>query len=378
MEKYSGLQSFAICDPPVPSRIFEFESFTHGDPPTPGLRGFDLPSTAGPPTAAGSPSDLALVRAVRAWGDLAGLGGHAESPPPWSWFSPAYRERLANAWASAGRITPESAWQSLLRDHQASSRFDPKRVHPSWFARILEAESPAIRRLVATQAPEPIRTAVRARLAASDEAIPSQGELSSPANPEAVAWALTLWTERLVGDVPESPDDPPIILALSRFSMRDLARLVRVVGQVKYAFAVEGPGPDPGDEAQARVIATDRVRIAYFRRVIGRADPRLIPIARGDFASVQADRRRKYAYLGLITVARLLKAVEARRARWAIQHVPYPIARQIGALGGSDLLGTTGLPLRAIRAWESWIFEAAWARLLSEGRLDSGGQGDRS
>ena len=189
---------------------------------------------------------------------------------------------------------------------------------------------------------------------------------------------MALWTERLVGDVPESPDDPPIVLALSRFSMRDLARLVRAAGQVKYAFSIGGPGPDPVDETQARLTATDRVRIAYFRRVIGRADPRLVPIARGDFASAQADRRRKYAYLGLITVARLLKAVDARRARWAIQHIPYPVARLVGALGGSDFPGASGLPLRAVRAWESWIFEAAWARLLTEGRLDSGGQGDRS
>ena len=27
------------------------------------------------------------------------------------------------------------------------------------------------------------------------------------------------------------------------------------------------------------------------------------------------------------------------------------------------------LPRRALLAWEAWVLEAAWARLLSEGRL---------
>ncbi len=333
------------------------------------LAGFDLSSTASPSAPAHSPADLALVRAVRAWGDQ-------QDPDPessfWSRFSPAYRARLTQAWAATSRLTPEVAWQTLLHDQQESARFDPARVHSSWFARILEAESPAVRQLVAHHAPEPIRSRM-AGLPSTHWAAP-EGE-SSPgliANPVAIAWALTLWAERLVGDVAEVPDEPPIILALSRFSIRDLVRLAKVVGQVKQAFAIsEGLGPSSADEEIARATMMDRVRVAYFRRMIGRADPRLVPLARGDFAAVAGDRRRTYAAVGLITLSRLLKACDPRRARWAIQHLPYSVARRTGAIGDGEHLIASGLPPRAIRAWEAWILEAAWARLLSERRIGS-------
>ncbi len=335
-----------------------------------------MPSTDGRPLAASSPPDLALVRAIRAWGGILDGSNRPEDLPTASKFSEPFRERLMKAWSATARTTPEAARQTLLLEHRASSRFDPKRVHPSWFVRVLEAESPAVRSLVADQAPEPIRAAIRGRFAA---AIPS-GEAprpARPANPEVAAFALALWSERLVGDVAERPDDPPVILALSRSSSRELVRLVRALGQAKHAFAIEGKGPSNEDEALARTVAGDRVRLGYFRRIIGRADPRLIRIARGDFEAAPPDRRRKYAALGLITVARLLKAVDARRARWAIQHLPYPVAKRVGAIGGGGSAASAGLPLRAIRAWEAWIFEAAWARLLSEGRLGTGGEGGR-
>jgi len=333
-----------------------------------------VPSTDGFPLATTSPADLALARAIRAWGTPGDQTDGRGEPPLASRFSPNYRARLAEAWSAMTRITPEAAWQILLRDHQASCRFDPSRVHPSWFVRILEAESPSVRKLVAAQAPEPIRTAIRARFA--DAASSDQtNRMTVLANPEVAAWALTLWSERLVGDVVESADDPRVILALSRFSIRDLVRLVRAVGQAKHAFAIEGPGPTDGDGALARTVAGDRARIAYFRRMIGEADPRLILLARADLAASPSDRKRKHAALGLVTVARLLKATDARRARWAVQQIPYPIAKMLGSMGGGDPVASTGLPLRAVRAWESWIFEAAWVRMLSEGRLGAGGKG---
>ena len=328
-----------------------------------------MPPTDGLPRAAPSPPDLALARAIRAWGDVVGGPNCLEEMPLASNFSEAYRGQLAKAWSATARITPELAWQSLLSDHQSSSRFDPRRVHPSWFVRVLEAESPAVRRLILDQAPEPIRGRLVA--ASSGEEAPQS---TFTANPEVAAWALTLWSERLVGDVGECPDDPPVILALSRLSFRNLVRLARAVGQAKHAFSIEGDGPIDLDEALTRMFASDRVRIGYFRRMIGRADPRLVPIARADLAASPAHRLRKHAALGLITVARLLKATNHRRGRWAIQHLPYPIAKQVKAIDGGDSVASNGLPLRAIRAWEAWIFEAAWARLLSEGHLKTGGK----
>ena len=323
-----------------------------------------------PTLATTAPADLALVRAIRAWGH-SGEAGEGTNPFAFlARFSADYRERILEIWFSIARMTPELAWQTLLRDHQAAARFDPSRVHPSWFVRILNAESPAVRALVTARATGVIRAAL------DQDPHPGPASITStnhPAHPEAVAWALTLWSERLVGDIPESPSDPPVILALTQFSWRDQYRLVRAVGQVKLAFAIEGLAPHSSDEARVRVRPTDRVRIAYFRRTIGQSDPRLIPIARRDFESITAEPSRQFAAVGLLTVARLLKGYDRHRVRWAIQHVPYPIAKRFGKLGSNENLGSTGLSPRALQVWESWILEAAWARLLSEGRLGQGG-----
>lgn len=308
-----------------------------------------MPTTAGPSPDAATATDLALARAARAWG--LGTDGPGVAPPSWRHFAPAYRDRLATGWAAVARLTPEQAWQALLRDHASSSRPDPRRVHPTWSDRILRAESPAVRRLVAEGA-----------------------GLPPGAHPEAVAWARALWAERLVGDAPEASDDPPIVLALSRFPLRSLVRLARAAGHVKQAFAAADlPGLGLPDDPTTRAGTVDRVRVASFRRLIGRPDPRLVPLARGDFAAITAEPRRKYAAVGLITLARLIRAIEAHRARWAIQHIPYPVAKLVGTLGGGDHVGRSGLPARAILAWEAWILEAAWARLLAEGRLGAVG-----
>ena len=336
-----------------------------------------MSTTAGRNQTPNLPGDHALARAIRAWGQVES-GPEAASPGSiWAKFSPAYRERLAGTWDLAARLTPELAWQTLLRDQRASARFDPARVHPSWYVRILEAESPAVRRLVAEHAPEPIRSAVRGwldRLGVTHEwPQPPTKDAGVDVNSRAATWALTLWSERLVGDSAALPADPPIIVALSQLSFRDLVRLARVAGLAKQAFALPGArGPVPELDAVGRVSVADRVRFAYFRRIIGRPDPRLVPLARGDLARVEVDRRRKYAAVGLITLARLLKGCDAHRARWAIQHLPYPIARRVGSLGGTPEVAAGGLPPRAVRGWEAWVLEAAWARLLGEGRIGPG------
>ena len=327
-----------------------------------------MPSRSMPELATTSSADLALVRAIRAFGTT---GRKIESGSPTDIlekFSLETRERILGVWLSISRLTPEIAWQTLLRDQQASSRFDPARVHHSWLIRILAAESPAVRALVNARATGPIREALdRERIAPE-----ITGRELKPANPEAAHWAMTLWSERLVGDVAQSPSDPPVILALSQFSFLDQLRFVRAIGQAKLAFAMKGMTPDSSIEAKTRILDTDRVRVAYFRRLIGEADPRLVPMAREEFETIEADRRRKFAALGLLTVARLLEMCDPLRVRWATQHLPYPIAKQLGKLARKRNRGPTKLPSRAVNAWETWIMEAAWARLLSEGRFGLG------
>ncbi|WP_435017894.1 hypothetical protein TA3x_005515 [Tundrisphaera sp. TA3] len=301
-----------------------------------------MPATEGPPTTA----DRSLLLCLRAWGDGAG--------------DARLRSRIAPAWADrlpagdeAG--TPEMARLMLLRDHAASARPDPTRVHPSWYARALTPESRAVRGTVVAHAPAAIREAL-----GRDETDPVA---EFPADPDALGWALALWSERLVGDAPPRPDDPMVVVALTQLGPRARARLAKVAGQAKHAFAMRGHGPDATDEAAARMTPIDRVRLAYFRRLIGVADPRLVPLARTDLAGACGDPRRAHARLGLVTLGRLLAGVEPHRARWALQHLPYSLAR-LARPGPAP-----GFSPRALIAWERWVLEAAWARLISEGRL---------
>ena len=301
-----------------------------------------------------STADRALIRALRAWGgddvDLA-----------WSRLSPGRREKLAGlARRLAARESIEDAWDALRRDHIASTRPDPARVHPTWFVRALKGESPAVRLAVAAHAPPEIRGALRIGLGLDPETIDPPAR---PADPEALRWALDLWAERIVGDAAERPDDPPVVYALAHLDGRDLARLVKVAGLAKHAFAIESSGPSAADEALACFGTADRVRLAYFRRQVGKPDARLVPLARLDLESVAGERRRFHSRLGLLTFGRLLAAAESHRARWAVQHLPYPIARSM------RVREKPPLPARALAAWEGWILEAAWSRLLNEGWL---------
>ena len=300
-----------------------------------------------------STADRALIRALRAWGgDDPGLA--------WSRLSPDRREKLAEARRLSVRESIEDAWDALRRDHIASTRPDPARVHPTWFVRALKGESPAVRLAVAAHAPPEIRGPLRIGLGLDPDEIPGPAR---PADPEALRWALDLWSERIVGDAAERPDDPPVVYALSRLGGRDLARLVKVAGLAKHAFAIESSGPSAEDEALARFGTVDRVRLGYFRRQVGKPDARLVSPARLDLESVAGERRRFHSRLGLLTFGRLLAAAEPHRARWAVQHLPYPIARLMRPRG------TPPLPLKALASWEGWVLEAAWSRLLNEGWL---------
>jgi hypothetical protein len=302
-----------------------------------------------------STTDRALLRAILAWG----VGNYSAYS---SRFSEAWQERLRASWPSASRENPDAAWSALRSDHQASARPDPLRVHPSWFVRALKSESVAVRLAVAAHAPRPIREALRRGLGIDRSELATDRE----PDPEALGWVLALWAERLVGDVPDLDSDPPVIEALTRLRPKSLARLIKACGLVKHAFAIDGNGLSGFDESSVRFTPLDRVRLGFFRRHIGAADPKIVPLARLDLGAIEGDRRRGLARVGLITFGRLLGAVEPHRARWALQHVPYPVARLMRPKA------TSGLSPRSLIAWESWILEAAWSRLMGEGRLAKG------
>ncbi len=222
--------------------------------------------TAGEPSP--STADRALLQAIKAWGggDFAAYSSR---------LSQAWRDRLRPFWARASREKPDAAWSALRDDHEASARPDPSRVHPSWFVRALRPESPAVRLAVAAHAPSPVGEALRRGLGIDRSELAPDRE----PDPEALSWALTLWAERLLGDVPVLDSDPPVVVALTRLSPRELARLVKACGVAKLAFTIEGHGPKGFDESLVRFTPLDRVRFGFFRRHIGVADPRLPPLA---------------------------------------------------------------------------------------------------
>jgi hypothetical protein len=71
--------------------------------------------------------------------------------------------------------------------------------------------------------------------------------------------------------------------------------------------------------------------------------------------------------LGLITFARLLDVVEPYRVRWALQHLPYPVAKVV-----RSLMNPKTPPNAPLALWETQVLRAAWDRLHAEGALGLG------
>ncbi len=266
------------------------------------------------PDVAESESDRVLMLAMRAWAPSPRIGsGPAEDPRArlLARLDPSWTLRLKQADDPDPPDRPEARRQ-LREAHQAEARVDLDRVHPSWWERALREESPAVRRAVVASAPETIRGEVQSALLLDNDDI----RPDRPPNPEALSWACSLWTERLVGGEPSRPDDPPVIVAMSRLSLRASYRLCRKAGILKLALAGE-PQPE------------------WAADFAGSAGPEFALIARHDLKSTPPNRyprRRLPARLGLLTIARLLSLAEPFRVRWALQHWPYAIARQIRPL----------------------------------------------
>ncbi len=273
-------------------------------------------------------------------------------------LAPALVEKLRATNVSGlgfAAVEPSSALARLRQMHAATARVDLGRVHPSWWIRALQEESPAVRRSVAASFPDASRYHVQAGLLLDSRDLRSE----RPASPEVMDWILSLWSERLVGGEAERADDPPAIMVLSRLSLRTGYRLCRVAGLSKVLLAnrVGDFTFDP----------LDRARLDWLGTAMADADEAIRRLATDDVAaslSLRLTPRRRIARLGLLTVARLLADSEPFRCRWALQHWPYPAVKWVRAMmprtAGAESPPGQGEPR---------ILKAAWERLSLEGRL---------
>ena len=81
-------------------------------------------------------------------------------------------------------------------------------------------------------------------------------------------------------------------------------------------------------------------------------------MARRESQSEQDGRRRELALLGLTSLARLLLELDTFRVRWALQHVPYSIAKRIRSIMAVE----TSHHSRHLQM-DSILLRAAWQRL---------------
>lgn len=268
-------------------------------------------------------ADRALLLCAKTWGMPA--AGTSEAPA-WERLDQHWRDRLKSAAAGLEALSPADALGFLSESHRLQCRVEPRRVHPSWWVRALEGESPAVRRLVASHGP----------LSAGEAASPGSGvdSVGLPAGPcphaEAVEWVLALWSERLVGGEPPQAAEPPVILALATLSPRSLYRLCHAMGLALTTLAEDPEGLLTGRAAWS---AQRDWFQDWFGRQLGGHEAEFRSSARielvGSARSETGTPRRKLATRGLTALARLLVSVDPHRVRWAIQHVPYPIAKRI-------------------------------------------------
>jgi hypothetical protein len=284
--------------------------------------------------------------AIQAWDGLPGASF-------WNRFNGAWRESLQEL-LKAGPPRDAAGAEASLRDAlDAQSWPVMGRVHPSWWVRALRDESPAVRRAVAEHAELELQTILRDVLGPER---PGTQPVVRP-DPDALRWALALWDERILRDRARWPDDTPVILALTELDFWEIVALLRAAGLAKHALtAMRRP---------RRLSTWSRDRFDSFQRHWLAADAINLDEAARHFRLVQQGWPRKHGWarIGLVTFGRLLARVEPYRARWALQHLPYAVARRlrpaIKDLGPVDAM------------WESDILLVAWEHLAELGQIRS-------
>ncbi len=303
-------------------------------------------------------ADIAFLLCVAVWGlpDFA-----CSDDLPSRWLDPQWQDRVNDARLKLGPHDPERALDLLRQSHRLQCRADMGRVHSTWWMRALQDESPAVRQSIARYWPNQLGAAATEEPCTKKEA----DERHNP-DPTVAGWVLALATERLVGGEPVRYDEPPAIVALAALSSRDLYRLSHATGQFKTLLAGDPQGiclrPGTGRPAHCAGITIN------FSNLFGAKVEKAQAWANRDLDGLSGTdgqgRRRRLATLGLYTIARLLAGCEPYRVRWALQHVPYPVAKRI-----RSIMSAAPPMNQQVRRLEGLVLKTAWTRLTLENRL---------
>jgi hypothetical protein len=267
-------------------------------------------------------------------------------------FPGAWRDRLRSGWAarlSRGEDAAK-ALESLRAEAASEARPDPASVHESWWNRALQEESDAVRAAIMTSAPGPIREALKAENA---EIAPS----GLSAHPEALQVALSLWAERLVGGPSaRSLDEEPEVVRLVSGDAKNLARRLARLSLAKWGYVLACGGPPLKAEAKANLSDAQKARIERFQALWPNPDPRAGQLGRLDVDHHVTGKPQDLQSLGLVTVARLLASADPHRTRWALQHVPYNLAKFLRSRMG---LKTPFIAGDELVSWEESLFRVS-------------------
>lgn len=288
--------------------------------------------------------DRCLSRAFQVWGRA--------DRRDWERLAPEWRDCLRGH--DSACETPEAARAALESDHRAGARPDFTRIHPSWLLRALKGEPAAVTSVIATFAAEPVAAALR-------DAAGAGTPLSQAPHPDVLNALMALWSERLIGGPPPSPLDPPAILVLADCDWPRVASRLRAIGLAKIAY-------DPQAAFQTEWPTEFAAPFQRVRKAWGERDPRLTQVTRIDRHACESRERLDLGRLGLLTVARGLVACEPTRVRWALQHLPYKVAKQVRAAMSPQ---STFVGEAVLQDWECEVLRHARTHFLTTAEAEA-------
>lgn len=227
-------------------------------------------------------------------------------------------------------------------------------IHKSWLLRALDAGSPTIRRLVSELGPPQVQFLLQ-----NDDGSSLEGlrRIGAP-HPEIARCVLDLWCERLVAGPPPNSDDGPVIHSLADRDRARQARRLFLVGLFKQADLLRLTSRHIDPRHMARLKLADLALFMDRYQDVEVLDPMLMETALSNLAACKDWSTPELIRFGMSSHACLLGFEDRHRARWVIQSLPYPLAKNLRV--GMEEVSCWSAPLReATRRWENDLLQTA-------------------